>query len=484
MEGHFDLTGLAAVALVAMVCGMLLARLKQPAIVGYILAGIVLGPSVLGLVSSREHVDILAELGVLLLLFTIGMTMSLRAFRQIWRVAFLCTLMQICGSVAVMLAISRLLGWSPGVGVFFGFILAISSTAVAIKILEEIGELRTRIGQIAVGVLIAQDMAVVPMLLIVGDLAGGALDLWVPLKVAASVLILALIVWYLSRRERVSLPFGGVIASNTDLAPLMGLVYCFGGAAVSGLIGLSPAYGAFLAGLVIGNSAERAPMIQMVHPIQSVLMMVFFLSIGLLLDLNYIWRNLGIVVLLIAVVTLFKTALNIGLLRLLRQPWTHAFIAGLSLSQLGEFTFLLAQAGSQTALIADADYRLIIAVTVMSLVISPFWLNLMRRIEGVTVPHMASLGDLVQVVYGREIAAAWGRYGAGPFNAASLALWRGGGLMAAVLRRAARRDAADTDTTVADPEPTAAPQPRPAKPKRHRSRSARRPAKSGGARKG
>ncbi len=414
MQDSFDLTGLAAVALVAMVCGMVMTRLKQPAVVGYILAGVVLGPSLLGLVSSRRNVDLLAELGMLLLLFTVGMEMSLRAFRQVWQVAVLCTMLQIFGSLAVMLLVSILLGWPTEVGILFGFILALSSTAVAIKVLEEIGELRTRVGQVAVGVLIAQDMAVVPMLLVVNALAGAEIGLMVPVKIALSVVVLVLIIRFLSRRERVSLPFGGVIASHGDLAPLMGLVYCFGGAALAGYLGLSPVYGAFLAGLIIGNSAERAPMIEMTHPIRSVLMMVFFLSIGLLLDLRFVWDNLGIVLFLMVVVTLFKTAFNIALLRLLRQPWTRALIAGLTLSQLGEFSFLLTQTGIRNALISAEDYRLIIAVTVLSLVISPYWLTLMRRLEAVAASRIVSLGDLLQLLYGGETASVWERSGLRP----------------------------------------------------------------------
>ncbi|MFQ5954991.1 MAG: cation:proton antiporter [Kiloniellales bacterium] len=443
MQDSFDLTGLAVVALVAMVCGMLMTRLKQPAVVGYIVAGVVLGPSLLGLVSSRRNVDVLAELGVLLLLFTVGMEMSLRAFRQVWQVALLCTMLQIFGSLAVMLLISVLLGWPTEVGILFGFILALSSTAVAIKVLEEIDELRTRVGQIAVGVLIAQDMAVVPMLLVVNDLAGEAIGLMVPFKIALSIVVLVLIIRFLSRRERVSLPFGGVIASHTDLAPLMGLVYCFGGAGLAGVLGLSPVYGAFLAGLIIGNSAERAPMIAMTHPIRSVLMMVFFLSIGLLLDLRYVWDNLGTVLFLMVVVTLFKTAFNIGLLRLLRQPWTRAFIAGLTLSQLGEFSFLLTQTGSRTAIISADAYRLIITVTVLSLVISPYWLTLMRRLEAVAAPRIVSLGDLIQLLYGSETASVWERSGLRPLillgRLSAHALRRAGVRIDAALSRTATK---------------------------------------------
>ncbi len=159
-----ELTGIAVVVLAALLCGIGMERLRQPALVGYILAGVLLGPSALAVVESREQIDVLAELGVLMLLFIVGMELSLRSFGRIWRLALMVVTFQVSASVGVMLLMSMAFGWSLGLAVLLGFVIALSSTAVAIKILESIGELRTRAGRIAVGVLIAQDLAVVPMI--------------------------------------------------------------------------------------------------------------------------------------------------------------------------------------------------------------------------------------------------------------------------------------------------------------------------------
>ncbi len=163
---HSNLTGIAVVVLAALLCGLAMERLRQPAIVGYILAGVLLGPSALALVENRDQVDVLAELGVLMLLFVIGMELSLRVFRRLWRLAVTATLFQIGASTAVMLVASRLFGWPLGLALLLGFVVALSSTAVAIKVLEDVGELRTRAGRITIGVLVAQDLAVVPMMLV------------------------------------------------------------------------------------------------------------------------------------------------------------------------------------------------------------------------------------------------------------------------------------------------------------------------------
>ena len=165
MPGQTELTGLAVVAVAALACGILLTRLRQPAIVGYIIAGVLLGPSGLALVEDRSLIAALAELGVLMLLFVIGMELRLRALTRVWRLALIATGLQIAISVGVMMALSRLMGWSGALSILLGFIVAVSSTTVAIKILEDIGQLRSPAGRLAVGVLIAQDLAIVPMML-------------------------------------------------------------------------------------------------------------------------------------------------------------------------------------------------------------------------------------------------------------------------------------------------------------------------------
>lgn len=402
MPVHAELTALAVVALIAFACGIAMTRLRQPAIVGYILAGVLLGPSVLALVENREQVTLLAELGVLMLLYLVGMELNIRDLIQAWRTALIATLLQIGASVGVMLVLSRAFGWPPELAVLLGFVVAISSTAVAIKMLEDIGELTTPVGRLTVGVLIAQDLAVVPMMLIILTLAGddfGVIDVG---KILLSIGFVALLIWYLGRREGVRLPFARRVASDVHLAPVAGLTVCFGAAALSGLIGLSPAYGAFLAGLIIGNSTEREAMIQSTRPIQSVLIMVFFLSIGLLIDFRFVWDNLGTVLLLLLIVTVLKTALNVGILHALGQPWPRAFLSGVLLAQIGEFSFLLADTGTAVGLIGADNYRLVIAVTVLSLATSPFWLVSARRLHRIAMLGVTSGREILRLLYGSE----------------------------------------------------------------------------------
>ena len=399
MEHGQHLTEIAIVVSVALVCGLFLGRLRQPAIVGYILAGVVLGPSVLGFVEDREQIVLLAELGVLLLLFCIGMELDVGDFGSVLRFAVIATGLQIAIATAAILLLTWPLGWPWERGVLVGFGFALSSTAVTVKLLEDVGEIGGEVGRRAIAILIAQDLAIVPMMLFVATLApDSAVTVKAILPLIGSVLILAALIWFLGRRGRISLPLRDLARDQADLIAVGAVALCFAAAALSGLFGMSTAYGAFLAGLLLGNSTDRETMLRATLPIQGLLMMVFFLSIGLLIDLGFIWRNLGEILLMLLIVTLGKTAMNVGVLRFLKEPWPRAWLGGVALGQIGEFSFVIFALGLSVGAIGDEVYRLFVAVIALSLVISPLWLDSARRIQRLAV-HADTLRDLLARLY-------------------------------------------------------------------------------------
>jgi CPA2 family monovalent cation:H+ antiporter-2 len=396
MIEHLNLVPIAFLLVGAIAGGLLLAGLRQPPLVGYIFTGAVLGPSGIGLITDRETVNLLAELGVLVLLFVVGMHLSLRAFRNIYKTALGATALQIGISVSLMLLIGPLLDWSRGTAVLFGFVMALSSTVVGISMLEDVDELRSDAGRLAVGVLIAQDLAVVPMLIIVSGLASEAgVDIGRLLfELCAAVTVLAALIWVLSRRHRMRLPFRPLLLRYPDLAPLAALTICVVGAALSSALELSPFLGAFLAGLYVGNTTERRLMVQATNPIRSLLLMAFFLSIGMLIDPTFVLRHFGAVLALVGVVFLLNSVINVLALRAVGEQWRTAFIAGFALAQIGEFAFILSAVGESSGLITEQASRLIVAVIACSLVLSPFWLELARRLhsrEGASGEHLMSL---------------------------------------------------------------------------------------------
>ena len=448
MHGTGDLTGLALVMGAALLCGLGMRRLGQPPIVGYILAGVLLGPSGFGLVADRETVSFLAELGVLLLLFLVAMEMSLYAFREVWKVSAATTVLQIAIGVALLVpfVLFERLAW--GEATVLGFVIALSSTAVVIKMLEQTNILRQPVGKLVVGVLIAQDLAVVPLLIGVNFLALGTVSGWVAIKFVAALAAVGALVWFLARRKRLVIP---LIHEKTpaELVALGGLALCFGGSALTGFAGLTPALGAFLSGLVIGNSTARHPMILSTRPIQAVLLMMFFLSIGLLIDFKFLAERWDVLLLLVLAVTVAKTALNIGILALLREPWPHAFIAGVLLAQIGEFSLVIAGAAERGGVIQRDLAQTIVAVMAFSLLLSPIWLFATRRFLRVVILGMTSFRDTIDAVRSRRLAAVWHVTAAG-FAYVWYLLRAAGRGLGAVARLFRRRPRAEGEAAAAD----------------------------------
>jgi CPA2 family monovalent cation:H+ antiporter-2 len=390
---HIDtLTSIALMTMAALLCGLVLIRLRQPAIVGYIVAGVVLGPTGLKMVSNTETVQILAELGVIMLLFLIGMELNLRSFKAVYKIALLAAALQISMAIGAFWLVGEWRGWEFEKVLVFAFATALSSTAVAIKILEETDDLKTPVGRTTVSILIAQDLAVIPMMLVIGALGGtttgAAATTAIGIKLFLSVGLLVFISWFLSRNERVEIPFSHWILSRHEIIPLAALALCFTLATVSGVVGMSTAYGAFIAGMIVGNSNLRTAMHRAAEPIQATLLMVFFLSIGLLIDLKFIIANWENVLIVLAVVTILKTVINVAILHFLGEPWDRSFHSGVVMGQLGEFSFVIVALGLTVGALGKADYRLMISVIALSLLISPMWLAIARHLHDMAVKKL------------------------------------------------------------------------------------------------
>lgn len=414
------------VAATAAALGVLMLRLKQPPMLGFMLAGLMLGPTGVSLVSNDESVRLFAELGVLLLLFVVGLEISLRAVRKVMLKAAACAALMVTAVLVAAGLFGTALGWSLQQSLVLGCVLSISSTAAGIKLLESVGEARREPGRFAVSVLVAQDILVIPMLMIVASLGEGegaifSFGLW--FKVAAALAALAGIIAVLSRRERIKIPFAEVLSRNADAGPLAALAVCLLGATAASLFGLSPIYGAFVAGLVVGASSLRRGALRASLPIQSILLGVFFLSIGLMLDLRTLAPLLPVVILLTVVVLAARTVLNAVALRLLKAPPREAVIAAVAMAPLGEFGFVLAAAGVGAGALSADGYQIALAVIAVSIAASPFWMLAARR----AVEHRDTEAQTVRAFF-EEIFAA---------EIETLGRWSGGALPA--LREAARR---------------------------------------------
>ena len=377
-----QLTQITMILCSALIGGILLRRLKQPPLIAYMLVGVALGPSGLKLIETSSNITILAEIGITLLLFIVGLELSLQAFKRVYKKTLLIVLIQIIASVGLTFIIGQFFDWSLARILVFGFAISISSTAVAIGVLEDIGELRTDVGQFAVGISIAQDLTVPFMLIILMSLSGGssfgAVD---AAKLAGAAVLLVSLMAFLMKRERITIPILHNLPENSNLLGLMALSLCFVMASLSGMMGLSAAFGAFMAGLVVGASKDRQRVLQSVLPIQDLLMMVFFLSVGLLVDISFIIEHALQIGLLSAAAIFVKTVVNVLALRVMGQSWNSAALAGFSIAQIGEFSFVLAALGLERMIITSDGYKYLVAVIALTLLISPLWLALARKLE-------------------------------------------------------------------------------------------------------
>jgi len=401
-----DLTALALVLAAAVIAGLIMNRLRLPAVSGFILVGTVLGPTGFALIENSTAIETLADLGVLMLLFILGMELRLQSFRRLLPLAVGVTVAQILVMTGVASLVAQLASGETSSAIVIGFMLAISSTAVGIKMMGESDDAQSPAGKLAVAILVAQDLAVVPLLLIVNALAPhtGAIDtaLVVGKLFGAGALLIGFIV-LLTRVKSFRFPASEFFLKDFDVGTLGVLGICFAAATVSGLLGLSPALGAFLAGLAVGHSTLRRTAQTLAQPVQSILIFIFFLSIGLLIDLHYVLTHLWLILLVLAVVTLGKTTLNLALLRALRQPGTIAFPAALFLSPVGEFSFVLATAGASVGALTPEGHKLAIAVIALSLLVSPVWFIGARRAHTLALRGITGADALLKESYAREL---------------------------------------------------------------------------------
>jgi len=381
----------AAVAVVAF-----LHRLRVPSIAGFIVAGAVIGPHALGLVQDLHQVEVLAETGVVLLLFGIGLELSLNRVRRLWRPIAVGGAVQVGVTILVVLGISVLYGRDIRSGLLLGFIIAVSSTAIVLRGLSERGELETPHGRLALGILIFQDLCVVPMVLVIpvlGDTAGAGPSVLVPLLKAAVVVTGVLVA------ARIVVPrFLEAIARTRkrDLFVLSVFLICLGTAWAVSIAGVSLALGAFLAGLVVSGSRYREQAMSDLVPLRDVLASVFFVSIGMLLDLRNVLDHLLPILGLFGAIIAGKFLIIFLSASIMRLPLRAGIMTATSLAQVGEFAFVLLLAASGTGLLEEPLRSNLTVAIILSMLATPFGLALGPHLAG-GLGKLSPLTRLLQV---------------------------------------------------------------------------------------
>jgi CPA2 family monovalent cation:H+ antiporter-2 len=350
-------------------------RLRIPTIIGYLITGILIGPHGLELVSATESVEIMAEIGVVLLLFTIGLEISFEALWQMRRTALGGGFLQVTTTTACGILLFSAFGAEAKTALFAGFFVALSSTAMVLKLLQERGESYSPQGRASISILLFQDLAVVPMMLIIPALAGAlegfSASIGVQLLKGAGVLVLlAGARWVVPRLLHLV-----VRTRSREAFAFTVIVICLAIAWLTEAAHLSLALGAFLAGVIISESEYSHDALATVLPFRHIFATIFFVSMGMLINVGFVIESWPLVLSLFLGVVIVKAALVMLALVVLKYPPRIAILAGLGLAQVGEFSFVLLQSASSYGVVTEEVYQVLLAVALLTLAATPFLMH-------------------------------------------------------------------------------------------------------------
>jgi len=372
-----DLVILVAVAIPVVIIAQ---RWRVPTVVGFLLTGIAIGPHGLALVRQSESVISLAEVGVVLLLFAIGLELSLSRIVRMGAWVVRGGALQVLATIALVAVIALALGVSPRHAFFFGALFALSSTAIVLKLYTDRGELDTPHGRVVVAILLFQDLCVVPLMLVTPLLAGTTPDIGNAIRaIVLSVVVVAALI--LGGRLAVPRALRRIAElRNREIFTLSVVFIGLGAAYVTSAFGMSLALGAFLAGLIISESDYGLQALSDVLPFRDTFSGIFFISVGMLLDLSYVAAQLTRVVAIALTVMALKALVVVGVTRVLKRSVAVGVASGLGLAQVGEFSFVLAGSGATLGLLSAGQYQLFLGASVLTMLAAPFVVSVADRL--------------------------------------------------------------------------------------------------------
>ena len=379
LEDFRLIVDLVSILAAAAVGGIIAGLAKQPALLGYIVGGAIVGPAGLGLIKELIQVETLAQFGAAFLLFALGVEFSFSELKKVQKISLGGGGLQILLTILVTTLISVSVGWvtTPQQGVFLGAILSLSSTAVVLKSLMESNQTATEHGQVMLGILVVQDLALGFMLAVLPALDRPPAEIGIAVAQAGiKIGLFALAatvtgIWVIPRLLRL------LASTESRELFLLGIVtLCLGIALITEKLGLSIEMGAFVAGLMISEAEYADQTLAYVEPIRDVFAALFFAAIGMLIDPLFLWDNLDLILGLVSIVFVGKFLIITPLVKLFGYPLQTALIAGLGLAQIGEFSFVLASEGRNLGLVSRRVYLLLLGTTAVTLVVTPFILRL------------------------------------------------------------------------------------------------------------
>lgn len=383
------LTNILIVFAVALVVGMIFNRIRVPPLVAFILTGAIVGPYGFSIITGQEEVANLAEIGIILLLFTIGLEFS---FKDLWKIRVIAIaggVIQVGLSFAFFCSLAFFMRLSVNQAILMGFLFSLSSTAIVLKLLHERGEMDSPHGSIALGILIFQDLMAIPMIMAIPFLASIPQHNTTPLLSADSLLqlvindlVIVLLLIVLARWVIPRLMYEIAKTRNQELFLLVVILTCFGVAWMVTFTGMSLAIGALLAGLIIAGSEYSHQAASIVLPFRDIFTSFFFISVGMLVDIRFLAANFWFILFLILLAIMAKALLATAAPLALGYPLTTAIMSGLALAQVGEFSFIIAQSGFSMGILPAAIYQMFLIVALMTMAATPFVIGIGPPLAG------------------------------------------------------------------------------------------------------
>jgi len=382
MQQSDPFVAIAILLAAALLGGLIAHRLRQPVILGYLVIGVAIGPHALGFVGDLDIVEAAATIGVTLLIFTLGMEISITQLREVGKIGILGGISQII--VTIGLGISAgitLFHWPLTQAITFGLIIALSSTAICLKILMDRGELSSVQGRIMIAMLILQDISVIFLSLVLPVMGGIADNLPLTLAISAGKVIVFIAGAIVLGRWVLPWLLGGVGGFRSrELFLLTILVLCLGAAVSTQILGLSIVFGAFIVGLVLRETRFIHQALAEITPLRDIFASLFFVSLGMLLDPAFLIANLPTILLAVAIIIAIKTITVSGIVLLFGYSFRIAVLAGVGLFQIGEFSFIIARGGFELGIISDQFYSMIIASAIITMILTPLSISLAAQL--------------------------------------------------------------------------------------------------------
>ncbi|HZX10485.1 MAG TPA: cation:proton antiporter [Acidobacteriota bacterium] len=348
-------------------------RLRLPAVTGFILTGILIGPGGIGLIHDTHSINILAEIGVVMLLFTIGLDISFERLGALKKNFWVGGGFQICLTILIAFGVLQVFTIPVNEAIFYGFLISLSSTALVLKIYSDSNQLESPQGNISLGILLFQDISLVPMIVITPLLVrAGDFSLTTVLARFFFGILAVIAVVIIARYLMPRILYLIVKTRVREIFLITSLFLCLGMAFLTSSLGLSLALGAFLAGIIISESEYSYQVTSEIMPFKDLFISLFFISIGLLLNLKFAWNAKFTIFSLVIIVIFLKALIVFFVVKIMRYPTSIALVSGLGLAQIGEFSFVLANVGKTIGLISEEIFQIFIASSIMTILATPF----------------------------------------------------------------------------------------------------------------